>query len=202
MKKYLFLMFIPLFIWITYIDFYYIKSQLYFISYPYHLETGEGYVLFQTRQIAQGIFPYGEIGNKTYLINNYPPLFHLISALITPLFNAPYAPGRIITFLSTIGICLMLGLICHIVTGNIIISILSGISFPAIPLLFWSQRFYRVDGLAIFLSFLGAYMFIRWLKHGSKVSFYISLLSFMLAVYTKHNSVYAPVAAMITLFFA
>jgi 4-amino-4-deoxy-L-arabinose transferase-like glycosyltransferase len=200
-KKYLFLLFLPLIGWLVYVDFYHAASQVYFVSYPYHLESGEGYVLFQTMQIKKGVFPYGAVdGNTTYLINNYPPVFHLICAMLDPLFDAPFAQGRAVTFVSTIGMCLIMGLVCYLFTSDILLSLLCGLSLPSIPALFWTQRYYRVDAPAIFLSLLGAYFFLRWLKRESRFLEYASILCFMLALYTKHNSIYAPVAAVVSLF--
>ncbi len=197
-KKLYYLFYLPILVFYVFISFHFINTSIQAIQYPFALENGEGFVLYTSMQYQKGLLPYGEIKSPHDLVNNYPPVFNLLSNAIDPLFRFPFASGRFISFLSILGIAIFLFLSILLITRSVLWSTVSGLSFITIPFIFSVVR-YRVDPLSVFFSVAGLYFFLIALKKDSR--WWINILFLVLGIYTKHSSVCAPMAILLFLFF-
>ncbi len=169
------------------------------ISFPFSLEHSEGVLLYATKYFENGTLPYKPIIHSPYFVDNYPPVFNCLCALIRPIFHQPFAPGRFISSAALLGIALLLFLWLFAVTKRLLWSIVCGSFFLALPFIFWLVRYYRVDPLAVFFSILGSYFFIVALKKDRLWIF--PIIFFVSGVYTKQSALIAPVSAVVALFF-
>lgn len=196
-QKLHYLFYLPLFALYAFVLFYFINTSVMAIQCPFTLENGEGFVLHTSIQYQKGILPYKDITQPHNLVNNYPPIFNLLCNFLDPLFDFSFASGRFVSFLSLLGISVFLFLSVRLITGSILWSIISGISFLVVPFIFNIVR-YRVDALAIFFSITGLYFFLLAIKKDSH--WWLCITFLLLGIYTKHISVSAPAAILLLLF--
>jgi len=133
-----------------------------------------------------------------FVPGDYPPFYPLLNAVAIKLFGLNLWSGRLISFLATIGISVVLYLWVYRATRRgSWASCICLVPFLS-PLFFNRTAFYRVDVLAATLSFLGVYLLsVSKGERGDLPA--VAIL--VLALYTKHSMVAAPVACFLYLFF-
>lgn len=183
----------------------FLPANLAIVRYPYQMEFGEGLVLSLTERLKMGDDIYQPIEASSIVVSNYPPAYYyLVSSVFGGLAGGSLKGGRLLSFLSTIAISIIIALLVLRTTG----SGLSGpakVAGPAIAaFLFlnsvYSQRWgalMRVDMLAVALAVAGVYVFIRQIDSGWRV--FLSIPLFLLAAYTKQSSLTAPAACSLAL---
>ncbi|MCX7918235.1 MAG: glycosyltransferase family 39 protein [bacterium] len=175
-----------------------------YIIYPYDLDNEEGFILNQTKLLAQGKTIYPTLNDYPYTVGNYPPVFQLVCVPLTWIFGNSHAIGRTLSVLSTLLIGLIVFLIVKRITNTNTPAFIAAL-FPFATHYFYRWAAYnRVDMLALFFSLLGIYLIWRIFEiHNSKSKIsgvLIPCILFILAFYTKQSMVAAPVAAAIYLF--
>ncbi len=190
------------------------------VRYPYQLDAEEGFLLAQAMRVADGTGLYLPIGERPYVVDNYPPLYPTVwSFFVNP--DAPsLAPGRAIAALGEFAVfvaILMMALavvltylhdlqlsdrLRWVIRGFIfVLATGEAIRFTtSVEVLRWSA-YARVDMPAIGLTVLGLVLFFfgdsvnpkRRTMRALRVAGFMLML---LAVLTKQTALAAPAACM------
>lgn len=174
--------------------------------YPYGLDYGEGVVWAQMREMVAGA-GYGPIDTFPSLVFHYPPVYHLLTALLSSGVGMDeLAAGRLLSGVATLSTAVVIGLITtHMAasqaTGRFswVCGLIAGVAiFSMMPVLHWS-RFMRVDMLALFFGFAGVYFGLRALSQPRLI--HLAGICFVAAVFTKQTSIAPAIAVYGTLVF-
>jgi len=173
-----------------------------FIHWSYKLLTadiqvdyGEGEIVNFAYRISKGEMIYRNISNYPFLFCNYPPLFPWIYSLFMD-EQISLLPARLISLFSLLIILIIIFKIVYLESSSIYLSLMA--SFLCIyfyPLFFWAPLC-RIDIMATALSLTGFWFVIRYRDRPLQ---YLSVLFFLLALYTKQTLIAAPLAAYIYL---
>ncbi|MFI5393968.1 MAG: ArnT family glycosyltransferase [Candidatus Binatia bacterium] len=181
-------------------------SSLAAIRYPFELDFGEGVVLGQIKMLMAGQ-AYRPLGaSPPYVINNYPPVFHLVTAVASHLTGNMLATGRGVSVTSTLLASMIVAVLvwCAAKTESArlpraLAAVFAGLSFLSISYTATWGSLMRVDMLAHFFSLAGLLVFATGAARGRRV--YWCALPFLLAVYTKQTAIAAPVACILAALF-
>lgn len=130
---------------------------------PYPLDYGEGAVLDQAIHLFHGenIYRVG-FPNPPYVINVYPPLYMLLQVPFLSIWGPAFWYGRIISILSALVTALLIVLVTRQFTRNWFVAISGGLIFLAVPYVVHWAPLFRVDMLALLLSWAGLFVVVRW----------------------------------------
>ncbi len=167
------------------------------ITFPFGLDIGEGYDLGDATLLKNGLQIYTDIDEYPMGAAAYPPIFHLLSAVLMNIFGEDFISGRLVSFFSSLFIGISIFLIVNERTKSLYASTIGMLLFFASNYVYYWGAFFRVDMLAIFFSVAGMYFIV---KYNSDKSL-ISIPFFILAIYTKQSMIAAPIASFIYLFF-
>ncbi len=178
---------------------FFIHQSLYLSVFPFSLDYGEGIIWQQ----ALDIFTpnaYGPIDQFPAIVFHYTPIYHSVAITLATLCNSDVLlTGRLISICSTLLIALIIALITNRATPpntppiyRIIICTSSGLLIlSAYPIITWSQLM-RVDMLALLFTITGFWLGLKSLEKCKWI--YLAALFFVLAVFTKQNSIFAPLS--------
>ncbi len=186
------------------------------LTYPYQLDYGEGIVLWFAQQIAHAQPIYKGLTDLPYASSNYPPVALLLSAALMPVFGDGYIGGRLLNFASALVVAALICRVVRMETRDRRAGALAALFFLGSPYIFHWIPLFRVDLLGFAFAFGGVYLVWLWERKQtpdarrqtpeSKSIFlqstvYSLLLTafFLLALYTKHSLVAAPLAAFLAL---
>ncbi len=176
------------------------------LTYPYQLDYGEGIVLWFARQLAHGQPIYLKPDDVPYASSNYPPAALVLSAALMPIFGEGYVGGRLLNFASALLVAALIYRIVHSETRDRRASALAALFFLGSPYIYHWIPLFRVDLVGLAFAFGGVYALWEFnrrpLTADRRVSaFYFCLFTFtfLLALYTKHSLIAAPLAAFLTL---
>jgi len=175
----------------------YVYRAICAIRYPQPLDYGEGPILNQVRYILQGRNFYKDINSPPYIVGNYPPVFHLFSILLVPIFGISFATGRTIAFLAVIVTACIIYKIVLYFTGNKLASFLSALFYLAIDYIYVWGIYMRIDTLSILFNILGVYWVIRYEDDYRRLRWCI--LFFLLALYTRQSMIAGTAGAYLYL---
>ncbi|MCX7995022.1 MAG: glycosyltransferase family 39 protein [candidate division WOR-3 bacterium] len=179
---------------IVYAAFFLIQSCL-IITYPYQVSYPEGLILNQAALLSRGENIYKSINDYPFIVVNYPPVYLLLNAGLFKLFKVSFAPGRLITFLATISVCILIYKILLKKTKKEV-AVISALLFISSSYIFKDNPFMRVDMLGLLFTLLGVRIFLD-IEHRYNIIYAIGF--FILALYTKPTFVSAPLAVAIYL---
>lgn len=182
------------------------------IFFPYLLDYGEGDVLWFTRQVAQGQPIYIPLG-ESFTTSNYPPVFYLLAAALDGVFGASYGWGRFLGFASTLIITSFVIRFVRAETHSLRAAFLAGLFFFGSTFVYHWTPLFRIDLPGVAFTLAGVFCVWRWESVASRQSPVASrrmakgqwligfaILFFLLALYTKHSLVVAPIAAALAIF--
>jgi 4-amino-4-deoxy-L-arabinose transferase-like glycosyltransferase len=176
-----------------------ILSFLYYnishIFYPYDFTYNEGFNLVRLNEYVKTGQLYLNPENYPYIPNLYPPVYYLLSSPFIKLFGLSLVPLRLISFFSAILISLMIYIILKKETKDRYIPLICALFFLGNPL---NVMYFvaTVDLLAMFFSIAGLFSYV--ILKGKK-KYFLSILFFVLAFYTKQNTLIALGAVVIDL---
>lgn len=132
------------------------------IFYPFSLENGEGLILRYASLLLNCKNIYSPIDGNNLLVGcNYPPFYIFINSVLIDLCGVRFTPGRVLSFLSTIGIGYLIYRYILIFFGDKKSAILAVMVFFSSPYINGMSIFARPHVLSVFLSFCGIHMIIH-----------------------------------------
>jgi hypothetical protein len=173
------------------------------LNYPFELDLAEGIVWQQADMLLDGR-GYGDISNPPFVVFHYPPIYHLVSALMAEISGTDFlAGGRAVSMLAAISsaaLAAIPALVCQtcLPSARCIAAffvLVLCISFE--PIAHWSITA-RVDMLAVLFSLLSLQFGLA--AHRGAMFKFLCALCVALAVYTKPTAISAPLSLL--LFFA
>jgi hypothetical protein len=166
-----------------------------YLTYPYQVDYGEGFLLYYVQSLNQGNPVYHDISKFPFIPVVYPPVFPVICAALSKIFGLKFMIGRSLSFASALLSCLFIYLIV-VRSARKYIAIISSILFLSSPYIVVWSLLYRVDTMAFLFSLVGMYIVLKF--EDSRFIF-LSIVFFLLSVFTKQSFVSAPLAAFIYL---
>ncbi|RLG17479.1 hypothetical protein DRN62_01075 [Nanoarchaeota archaeon] len=156
------------------------------LIYPYDITSADGFVLGFSLDFLQGKPIYTDV--RTSLKPNvYPPLYYLLCAPLLHLTGPSFLPGKLISFLSSLGTGLLLYFMLKERVRDPSLALTLTFSFFSFYYTFFWSTLPRPDMLGLFLSILGIYLFRRRRRWLASLALVFSLLA-------KQNYVSAPVS--------
>ena len=169
--------------------------------FPYQLDYGEGIVLWFARQLAHSqpiYFPLGE----PYTTSNYPPVYLGLTALGDGIFGASYVWGRFLNFAATLTATAFIVRLTRGETREWRAAFLAGLIFLGSTFVYHWAPLLRVDMPGIAFTLAGVWCVRRWETARQRRALWLgaALVFFLLALYTKHSLIFAPLAAAAAIF--
>lgn len=172
------------------------------IFFSYQLDYGEGIVLWFARQLAHGqpiYFPLGE----PYATSNYPPVYLLLTALGDGMFGVSYVWGRFLNFAATLVVTAFIIRLTRGETRAWGAALLAGLLFCGSTFVYHWAPLLRVDMPGVAFTLAGVVCVWRWEKARRPMTddrrqiglLVLAGIFFLLALYTKHSLLFAPLAA-------
>ena len=165
------------------------------VLYPFDVDNSEAYLVYQGVRLSEGTFLYPPLNDAPpYLVDNYPPLYPLVTGLGFLLSGPNFHWPRMISFFSTIGTAILLGYWTFRLSKNRIAAFMSG----AIYLSFYHVNDWgalaRVDALGVLLALAGIVLFEK------RRSWTAALPLIVSALFTRQTLFAAPLAIFASLF--
>ncbi|MDP6358668.1 MAG: glycosyltransferase family 39 protein, partial [Planctomycetota bacterium] len=173
-----------------------LKQNFVLIRFPYSIEHNEGAVLQLSYDLARGKAIYRPLNDPPYVPGDYPPLFLALNAVAIKIFGLNLWSGRLLSFASALAVAVMIGVWSFRITSSKLWGACAGLSLFLSPLFFNLCSFYRVDVLAVTLSFGGFFVLVHL---NSEKGDWVAAVCFLLSLYTKHSMIAGPAAALLFL---
>jgi hypothetical protein len=172
------------------------------VYYPFGWDDDEGAVWWEAAHVTDLKILYHPIQQYPYFVVPYPPVFHAVTWMVARGMGDFLVAGRLVCVFAAIGIGLLFGLLVwHASPRHVPVLVRASGAFLAALLCFSldSLNIYipemGVDLLALFFSFLGVYLFIRFSE--KPTALYASFACFVLALFTKQTMIAAPLACLV-----
>jgi hypothetical protein len=169
-------------------------------TYPFEFDYGEGIVLWQAAHVTRLASAYASISHYPYIVFHYPPLYHLVSWMVSKLTGNLLFAGRLVTLLSTLALCLTMGWTIYrsVPARAPKLAAIGGALFAAalpcgLDNMDWALLM-RVDMLGLWLTFAGLAVFIFGRTAAVR---YAAFVLFVAAMYTKQSLIAGAVACLI-----
>lgn len=180
----------------------FVLKSLHHVYYPFGGDDDEGAVWWEAAHVTNLRVLYHPIQDYPYFAVPYPPVFHLVCRMAAWLTGDFLVGGRLVCVFSILGISLLLGLLVfHASPQRIPARVRASAALLSALLCFRLDSVSNyipemgVDTLANLLTFLGVFLFLRYM---SKTAFqYAAFALFVLAVFTKQTMVAAPLACLV-----
>ena len=173
----------------------YIYQMVKILGSPYGLEYGDGWNAYIANWWGKGglNYIYPPVDRALPFFNMpYTPLYYLIVGTFYPLTGPVFWVGRVVSILAAFGTSFLFFLIVKRLTGSKWWGIVAAILFFMPPVVRAWSLWFKVEPLALFFSFLGLYLVVRF--NGTRRALWC-VLPFLLAIYTKQTYISAAVAA-------
>lgn len=170
------------------------------LVYPYQLDYGEGIVLWFARQIAQGHPIYKGMAGFPYASSNYPPVAMLLAAALMPIFGDGYMAGRLLNLTSALIVAALIYRIVRAETREVRAGMLAALFFIGSTYIYHWVPLFRADLIGLAFTLAGVYAIWEYSHIQQKFYLLLATLFFLLALYTKHTLIAAPMAACFALF--
>ncbi len=161
---------------------------------PYGLEYGDGWNAYASDWWGKGGLSYlypPRTPGLPFFNMPYTPIYYLVVGVFYPLTGPVFWVGRLVSLLSGLGTCLLFYLIVSRLTGGKWWGLVAAVLFFMPPITRAWILWFKVEPLALFFSFLGLYLVIKF-SGTRKVLWCVIPLLF--AMYTKQTFVSAAVA--------
>jgi len=172
------------------------------VYYPFEWDDDEGVVWWEAAHITHLREAYHPLQQYPYIVNPYPPVYHCVTWVAARITGDFLVAGRLISVSSALGISLLLGLLVFRVSPPRISARVRGAGALLAALLCFRldslDRYIPrmgVDLLAVFLTFLGIFLFLR--SRSKPAGQYAAFALFVVAMFTKQTMVAAPLACLV-----
>ena len=172
------------------------------VYYPFQWDDDEGAVWWEAAHVTHLREAYHPLQQYPYIVVPYPPVYHFVTWVAARITGDFLVAGRLICVASALGISLLLGfLVFRAAPPRISTRFRAGGALLAALLCFRLDSLNRytpemgVDLLAVFLAFLGVFLFLR--SRSKPAGQYAAFAVFVVAVFTKQTMVAAPLACLL-----
>jgi hypothetical protein len=186
---------IGLLILLGYALFQFSKFGFQILSFPYPVDYGEGPLLSQVGRLAsfENIYT-ANLSQSPYTITNYPPIYMLIQVPLNWLFGPTFWYGRLLSLISMGGTAVFITLTLKTLTHDWLAALIGGLLLFAIPYVKAWAPLYRIDPLALGLSWSALYLLIR--DQSNRRSLLMVAVLLTAAIFTRQSyGLAAPLAA-------
>jgi hypothetical protein len=166
------------------------------IAFPYDLNYGEGYVLFDAVRFSRGEPVYVDLQQFPMVRSPYPPLFPLLWSALIPFTGPAFWPGRALSVVSLGGLFAVVGINAWRVRCGVWPSVVAIGLLAASPFVYQWAGYARVDLLALLLATAG--VVVAQASTGRRAVLLAALLC-GLAVWTKQTTITATIAVGVAL---
>ena len=166
------------------------------LAFPYDLNYGEGYVLFDAIRLAHGQPIYVDLQQFPMVRSPYPPLFPLIWSALVPLAGPALWPGRAIEVLGLFALAGIVGWNAWRACRSIWPVVAAIGLLAASPFVYQWAGYARVDLLALAFA-AGGVAAAQWVQ--GRRGLLLAALLCGLALWTKQTTITATVAIAIAL---
>lgn len=166
------------------------------LAFPYDLNYGEGYVLFDALRLAHGQSLYVDLQQFPMVRSPYPPLFPLLWSALLHLSGPTLFAGRALGVASLAGIVGVVSYSAWRTRGGTWPIVAAGGLVVASPFVYQWAGYARVDLLALLFA-AGGVVAAQWLRGWRGVL--VSAILCALAIWTKQTTVTASFAVAIAL---
>lgn len=163
------------------------------LTYPLGLDFGEGFLLAQGLDLAEGRLPYQPLSPERMVVGNYPLLYPALSSVFLLAGGSPFAGPRAVSIVATLGTALLAYLFLARRGVRPLWSILAALFYLSTFHVFEWGVLARVDALGLFFSALGIYLFDR------NGRLWPALVCFTLAFNTRQTLLAGPLAVAVFL---
>jgi hypothetical protein len=179
----------------------YVTYAVDLFRWPYDYDQGESFELYDAVLHSRGEWPYRDSTTYPFYSSNYPPVFHILNALLFPLFGQTLLSGRILGFTITLLTAGMIGLTVYRRTGGFFLPCVSGLAYLASPFVYHVGPLCRQHLTMVFLEVVCIYFIAASAdaRHGTR-NLLLGLLCLFLAGYAKQLAVFTAVAVFGHLF--
>jgi len=189
-----FLLLLP-FLLFVFLNFIYVSYTILF--YPYDLDVTESYIIVPTMRMLNGGPLYNDIHTPLHFsVVKYPPLFYMLNYFTMLVFGENLFSARILVLSATLLVGIFVFLIVRKITKDWKLSLFSALLFFSSYVTFQMATQVRVDMLALLFSTIGIYFFLDYKKGKNML---LSILFFVLSVFTNQSFVAAPISAFLYL---
>lgn len=164
------------------------------VLYPFDVDNSEAYLVYQGLRITQGQFLYPSLNEPPYLVDNYPPLYPLLSGLGFLFTGVNFHWPRAISLVSTFSTAMLLGYWVFLLARNKIASVLASLIYLSFYHVNDWGALARVDALGVALAVAGVVIFEKTRSWKSAFPFIV------LALLTRQTLFAAPLALFFSLF--
>lgn len=165
------------------------------LGVPYGLEYGDGWNAYVSDWWGNGGLNYIYTPrDQTFPFFNMPytPLYYLIVGTFYPLTGPAFWVGRVVSLLAAFGTCILFFFIVRRLTGSKWWGLVAAVLFFMPPITRSWTFWFKNEPLALFFSFLGLFLVVRFSGTRKVLWCVIPLLC---AMFTKQTFVSAAVAA-------
>ncbi len=173
------------------------------LSFRFPLDYGEGPLLAQVERLRSGI-PiwrlYADPAASPYLIVNYPPVYLLLTATLTPLTGAVLSAGRLISLLAALGAVAALAVLATTSRQRASFTpqpapFLLSLLFLTVPIVREWAALMRVDMLGVCLGLWGLAVLSGGTEGSDPRRAAMAGVLLLASLYTKPSLIAAPAAA-------
>jgi hypothetical protein len=161
------------------------------LAFPYDLNYGEGYVLFDAARLSRGEPLYVDLQQFPMVRSPYPPLYPLVWSVLLPLTGPALWPGRALSVVSLAGLATLVALNARRVRREVWPGLAAVGLLVGSPFVYQWAGYARVDLLALVLA-AGGVLSAQWIDGRRGVVAAAVLCG--LALWTKQTAITATVA--------
>jgi hypothetical protein len=179
----------------------YVTYAIDLFRWPYDYDQGESFELYDAVLHSQGEWPYRDSSTFPFYASNYPPVFHMLNALLFPIFGETLLSGRVLSFTITLLTAIVIGLTVHRRTGGVFIPLMSALAYTASNFVYHIGPLCRQHLTMVFLETLCVYFIAgaEDARHGKR-NLLLGLFFLLLAGFAKQLSVFTAAAVFGYLF--
>lgn len=177
----------------------YLRYSIAAVYYRFEIFDAEG-IVWQQAMMIPGPHMYGDITKYPFIVFHYPPVYHMLSRLLSGLGSTPLFAGRALSLASALASGAAISALTYRLTrledGGVAAGLggaLSGLVFFCFFPVILTSTVMRVDMLAIFFSYAGFLCFTARIRSWAP---FVGMAFFVLGVFTKQTALSAPLAAL------
>ncbi len=130
--------------------------------FPYDYDQGEGFELNDSLLFARGEWPYKDNETFPFYASNYGPVFHLLVLPLFPIFGPNLLAGRVLSFLATLSVGAIVGVVVYRHTRDRPIAALSGLMVFASNFVYHIGPLFRQHMTMVLFELLAVVAIAGW----------------------------------------